>query len=51
MQPMPIGYVEPIDISKAVLFLASDDARYVTGLQLKVDAGATLAVTSSGAPG
>ena len=50
MQPMPIGYVEPIDISKAVLFLASDDARYVTGLQLKVDAGATLAVSSSGAP-
>jgi SDR family mycofactocin-dependent oxidoreductase len=50
MQPMPIGYVEPIDISNAVLFLASDDARYVTGLQLKVDAGALLATTNSGAP-
>jgi len=51
MQPMPIGFVEPIDISNAVLFLASDDARYVTGLQLKVDAGALLATTTSGAPG
>jgi len=50
MQPMPIPYVEPIDISNAVLFLASDDARYVTGLQLKVDAGALLASTTSGAP-
>jgi SDR family mycofactocin-dependent oxidoreductase len=50
MQPMPIGYVEPVDISNAVLFLASDEARYVTGLQLKVDAGALLATTSSGAP-
>ncbi|SHN18458.1 mycofactocin-coupled SDR family oxidoreductase [Cryptosporangium aurantiacum] len=51
MQPMPIGFVEPQDISNAVLFLASDEARYVTGLQLKVDAGALLAATSSGAPG
>jgi len=50
MQPMPIGYVEPVDISNGVLFLASDEARYVTGLQLKVDAGALLASTSSGAP-
>jgi SDR family mycofactocin-dependent oxidoreductase len=50
MQPMPIGYVEPIDISNAVLFLASDEARYVTGLQLKVDAGALLSSTTSGAP-
>jgi SDR family mycofactocin-dependent oxidoreductase len=49
-QPMPIPYVEPIDISNAVLFLASDDARYVTGLQLKVDAGGLLASTTSGAP-
>ncbi|HBJ73748.1 MAG TPA: SDR family mycofactocin-dependent oxidoreductase [Actinobacteria bacterium] len=50
MQKMPIPYVEPIDISNAVLFLASDESRYVTGLQLKVDAGALLASTSSGAP-
>ena len=50
MQPMPIGYVEPVDISNAVLFLASDESRCVTGLQLKVDGGATLAAMTSGAP-
>jgi SDR family mycofactocin-dependent oxidoreductase len=50
MQPMPIPYVEPVDISNAVLFLASDESRYVTGLQMKVDAGALLPSTSSGAP-
>ncbi|MEU6643579.1 mycofactocin-coupled SDR family oxidoreductase [Saccharomonospora sp. NPDC046836] len=35
----PIETVEPVDISKAVLYLASEDARYVTGAQLCVDAG------------
>ncbi|MGV9867757.1 mycofactocin-coupled SDR family oxidoreductase [Rhodococcus koreensis] len=45
-QAMSIPWVEPGDISAAVLFLASDDARYVTGLQMKVDAGATLASTA-----
>jgi len=50
MQPMPIPYVQPVDISNAVLFLASDESRYVTGLQLKVDGGALLATTTSGAP-
>jgi SDR family mycofactocin-dependent oxidoreductase len=50
MQRMPIPYVEPSDISSAVLFLASDEARYVTGLQMKVDGGASLPVTTSGAP-
>lgn len=39
---LPIPWVEAIDISNAVLWLASDEARYVTGLQLKVDAGETL---------
>ncbi|NNN29271.1 mycofactocin-coupled SDR family oxidoreductase [Streptomyces sp. S3(2020)] len=33
--------VEPRDVSNAVLFLASDEARYVTGLQFTVDAGST----------
>jgi NAD(P)-dependent dehydrogenase (short-subunit alcohol dehydrogenase family) len=36
---MPVDLVEPVDISNAVLFLVSDDARYVTGVTLPVDAG------------
>lgn len=36
---LPITIVEPIDISNAVLWLASDEARYVTGVTLPVDAG------------
>ncbi|HVV30546.1 MAG TPA: mycofactocin-coupled SDR family oxidoreductase [Mycobacteriales bacterium] len=39
MASLPVGYVEPQDISNAVLYLASDEARYVTGLQMRVDAG------------
>jgi NAD(P)-dependent dehydrogenase (short-subunit alcohol dehydrogenase family) len=39
---MPVPWVEPRDISNAVLFLASDEARYVTGVQLPVDAGFTV---------
>ena len=42
MQAMKIPYVDAVDISNAVLFLASDEARYVTGLQLRVDAGGYL---------
>jgi SDR family mycofactocin-dependent oxidoreductase len=41
-QAMPIAYIEPVDISNAVLFLASDEARYITGMQLRVDAGGYL---------
>jgi len=33
--------LDPIDISNGVLFLASDDARYLTGTALPVDAGVT----------
>lgn len=36
---MPVGWVEPEDIAAAALFLISDEARYVTGLQMRVDAG------------
>jgi NAD(P)-dependent dehydrogenase (short-subunit alcohol dehydrogenase family) len=39
---MPVPYVEPEDISHAVCYLASEESRYVTGVQLKVDAGASL---------
>jgi (+)-trans-carveol dehydrogenase len=42
MHVLPVGWVEPADISNAVLFLASDEARYVTGLTLTVDAGSML---------
>lgn len=41
-QAMPIRYVEPVDISNAVLWLASEEARYVTGMQLRVDGGGYL---------
>lgn len=41
-QAMKIPFVEPEDISNAVLWLASDEARYVTGMQLRVDAGGYL---------
>jgi SDR family mycofactocin-dependent oxidoreductase len=39
MNGLPIPWVEPIDISNAVLFLASEESRYITGLTLYVDAG------------
>jgi SDR family mycofactocin-dependent oxidoreductase len=41
MNSLPVELVEPEDISQAVLFLASDESRYVTGLTMTVDAGAT----------
>jgi SDR family mycofactocin-dependent oxidoreductase len=39
---MPIPWISPADVSSAVLWLASDAARYVTGIQLPIDAGALL---------
>ena len=41
MNTLPVEMVDPRDISNAVLFLASDEARYVTGLEFTVDAGNT----------
>jgi (+)-trans-carveol dehydrogenase len=39
---MPVPYVESVDVSNALLWLASDEARYVTGVNLPVDAGSLL---------
>ena len=39
---LPVDWVEAIDVSNAVLFLASDEARYITGTALAIDAGALI---------
>ena len=41
-QPMDIAWLQPGDISDAVLWLCSDEARWITGVTLPVDAGALL---------
>ncbi|TQF69261.1 NAD(P)-dependent oxidoreductase [Rhodococcus spelaei] len=38
---LPVPWVESEDVSNALLFLVSDESRYVTGTQLVVDAGLT----------
>jgi len=48
MERMPIGRVaEPADIAAVVAFLASDDARFVNGVNLPVDGGV---MASNGQP-
>jgi SDR family mycofactocin-dependent oxidoreductase len=42
LNALPIPWVDPVDISNAVLFLASDESRYITGVALPVDAGAVI---------
>ena len=39
---LPVPWVEAEDIANAVIFLASDEGRYITGVALPVDAGYTL---------
>jgi NAD(P)-dependent dehydrogenase (short-subunit alcohol dehydrogenase family) len=39
----PMGFMgDAWDVAKAVVFLASDDARYITGIELVIDGGTTL---------
>ena len=42
MNALPVPWVNASDVSNALLFLVSDDARYITGVALPVDAGATI---------
>jgi SDR family mycofactocin-dependent oxidoreductase len=39
---MPVPWVEPLDVSNAVVWLCSDAARFITGVQLPVDAGSVV---------
>jgi len=41
MNMLAIPWVEPVDVTNACLFLASDEARYITAVTLPVDAGST----------
>ncbi|WP_433781150.1 mycofactocin-coupled SDR family oxidoreductase [Actinomycetospora sp. CA-101289] len=38
---LPVGLLEPRDVTAAVAWLCSDEARYVTGIAMPVDAGFT----------
>jgi len=42
MHVLPHGWIEPEDVSNAILFLASDESRYITGVPLPIDLGALL---------
>ncbi|GAA3718730.1 mycofactocin-coupled SDR family oxidoreductase [Gordonia hankookensis] len=41
MNMLPVPWIESVDIANAALFLASDEARYITAVTLPVDAGST----------
>ena len=42
LNALPAALIEAVDVSNAVLFLVSDESRYVTGLEFKVDAGVSI---------
>jgi SDR family mycofactocin-dependent oxidoreductase len=42
MHVLPVPFIEAIDIANAVAFLCSEEARFITGATLPVDAGADL---------
>jgi len=39
---LPVGMIDPVDASNAIVWLVSDDGRYITGVTLPVDAGFTV---------
>lgn len=42
LKDIPIGYIgEPVDVAYLVLFLASDEARFITGAEIAIDGGQT----------
>jgi len=41
LNSLPVPWIEPIDVSNAVVWLASDESRYVNGALIAVDAGCT----------
>ena len=41
LNALPVPWIEDVDVSNAALWLASEEARYVTGVALPIDAGAT----------
>lgn len=42
LNALPVPWLESVDISNAVVFLACDEARYITGVTLPIDAGASV---------
>jgi (+)-trans-carveol dehydrogenase len=42
MNALAIPWIESVDVSNAIVFLASDEGRYVTGVTLPIDAGAAI---------
>jgi len=39
MNPMRVPWLDPADVASAVAFLASQDASYITGVEINVDGG------------
>lgn len=44
LNPIPIPWLDPAEVSKAVVFLASDDSRYISGTTVDVNCGSTAAM-------
>jgi (+)-trans-carveol dehydrogenase len=42
MNSLPVERIQPVDVSSLLAFLVSDEARYITGATIPVDAGATI---------